>query len=156
MTCFKFIVVGSTQASFLKEGEQFYIDRLKHYIRLEWFEVKGSKIKKGVPDLKILDAEAEAICSRLNSSDYIVTLDSGGTSFSSETFALHMQKLIMKQSHIALLIGGPLGLAPTLLSKSMESWSLSKMTFTHEMTRLIILEQVYRAFTILNGEKYHK
>jgi len=156
MACFKFIVVAPTQASFLKEGEQLYIDRLKHYTRLEWFEVKDSKIKKGVSGLKILDAEAKAICSRLNPSDYLVTLDPGGTQFSSEAFALHLQKLIMKQSNIALVIGGPLGLALPLLSKSMESWSLSKMTFTHEMARMIILEQIYRAFTILNGEKYHK
>ena len=156
MACFKFIVVGPTQASFLKEGEQLYIDRLKHYTRLKWAEVKESKIKKGISDLEILDAEAKAICSRLNSSDYLVTLDPDGNQFSSEAFSSHIQKLIMKQSNIALLIGGPLGLAPSLLSRSMESWSLSKMTFTHEMTRLIILEQLYRAFSILNGEKYHK
>ena len=156
MACFKFIVVGPTQASYLKDGEQLYIDRLKHYTRLEWLEVKESKIKKGIPDLKILDVEAKAICSKLNTSDYLVTLDPAGTQFSSEAFASHMQKLIMKQSNIALLIGGPLGLSPSLLSRSMESWSLSKMTFTHEMARLVMLEQLYRVFTILNGEKYHK
>ena len=156
MACFKFIVVGPTQAPFLKEGEQLYLDRLKHYTRLEWFEVKESKIKKGVSNLKILDVEAKAICSRLTPSDYLVTLDPGGTQFSSKAFASHIQKLIMKQSNIALLIGSPMGLAPSLLAESMESWSLSKMTFTHEMTRLIILEQIYRVFTIINGEKYHK
>ncbi len=151
------IVVDRTRSPFLKEGELFYIDRLNKYTRVEWIEVKPAMIKKGRPADEVLTAEGQAIARRLMPRDYLVALDRSGHQYDSVGLADWLDKLSMDHSGwISFVIGGPLGLSKDLLKRAPQVLSLSRLTLTHEMCRLLFLEQIYRAFTIMKGEKYHK
>jgi 23S rRNA (pseudouridine1915-N3)-methyltransferase len=152
----RIIVVDRTRSRFLKEGESFYLDRLGRYVRTEWVQVKPTKIKKGRPVLDILAAEGESILRNFTSGDYLVALDRSGRTLDSEGLASWIEALSLSQDRIAFVIGGPLGLSTTVLERAHEILSLSQLTLTHEMSRLLLLEQLYRAFTIIHGEKYHK
>jgi len=153
----KTIVVDRTRSPFLKEGESFYLKRLRNYVQMEWTEVKPTKIKKGFPEAEILTTEARSIAQKLGPRDYLVPLHSAGHPFNSEELAAWLDGLSTQTGGpITFIIGGPLGLSQDLLDRGQKSLSLSRLTLTHEMARLILLEQLYRAFTILRGEKYHK
>lgn len=150
------IVVDRTRSPFLKQGESFYLDRLRRYARLEWVEVKPAKIRKGGTADKVLALEGASISKRLLPRDYVIALDRAGKSYDSEGFAGRIQKLSITQGRLTFVVGGPLGLSTELLNGANEILSLSRFTLTHEMSRLLFLEQLYRAFTIINNEKYHK
>jgi 23S rRNA (pseudouridine1915-N3)-methyltransferase len=152
----KFIVVDRTRAPFLAQGESFYLDRLKRYVHTEWIETKPASIKKGRPIHTILAEEGDAIAKRLLAREYIIALDRTGTEYDSEGLATRIEQLSLLHSHLTLIIGGPLGLPGKILDSAHEKFCLSKLTLTHEMSRLLLLEQLYRAFTIINNEKYHK
>ncbi|MCP4683558.1 MAG: 23S rRNA (pseudouridine(1915)-N(3))-methyltransferase RlmH [Desulfobacterales bacterium] len=152
----KIIVVDRTRSPFLQQGESIYLDRLSGYARAEWMEVRPVKIKKGTPTEKILDMEGDAIAKRLKQKDYIIALDRLGKTYTSEGLARQIEKLSFRGIGLAFIIGGPLGLSKKILGMADEIISLSQLTLTHEMSRLILLEQLYRAFTIMNNEKYHK
>ncbi len=153
----KIIVVDRTKSSFLKAGESFYLERLRKYVQVEWVEVKPAKIKKGRPDKEILSTEGQAIARKLAPRDYMVPLDRSGHEFDSEELAAWLDSLSTSTGGWAsFIIGGPLGLSGELLDRAGTILSLSRLTMTHEMSRLLLLEQLYRAFTILRGEKYHK
>ncbi len=151
------IVVDRTKSPFLKAGESFYLERLKRYVQAEWVEVKPTKIKKGRPSEEILITEEKKISQRLAVGDYLVTLDRSGHEHDSAGLAAWLNKLSTGVwDRVSFIIGGPLGLSREILERSQKVLSLSKLTLTHEMSRLLLLEQLYRAFTILRGEKYHK
>jgi len=153
----RIIVVGRTKAPFLKEGEAFFLDRLRRYARVEWIEVKPSKMIKSRSIEEILTEEGEAMARRLDRGDYLVTLDRLGRQFDSEGLSRWLDKLSTSvRGWICFIIGGPLGVSKEILERSHKSLSLSKLTLTHEMSRLLVLEQLYRAFTILRGGRYHK
>ena len=152
----KIIVVDRTRSPFLKEGESFYLDRLKRYAQTEWVEVKPESIKKGKPSARILAAEGDSITKKFLPRDYLIALDRTGKAFDSEGLAERINELSFSQDRLAFVIGGPLGLSKEILKKAHEILSLSRLTLTHEMSRLLLLEQLYRAFTIINNEKYHK
>jgi 23S rRNA (pseudouridine1915-N3)-methyltransferase len=153
----KILVVDRTKAVFLKQGEDFYQKRLKHYAALEWVEIKPIKILKSKSSAEIMAAEAQVIKKSLQPRDYLIALDRRGESLSSEELAEWLKRLALNgQGPVVFLIGGPLGLDRELLQQAQKILSLSNLTLTHEMSRLILLEQLYRAFTILKGEKYHK
>jgi 23S rRNA (pseudouridine1915-N3)-methyltransferase len=153
----KIIVVDHTRSPFLKEGEVFYLDRLRKYIQVDWVEVKPVKISQGGSEQRILAVEGERILQRLGQRDYSVCLDRSGSEYDSERFAAWLDSLLNKgEQWMSFIIGGPLGVSNDVLNQSREVLSLSQFTLTHEMSRLILLEQLYRAFTILRGQKYHK
>ena len=153
----KFIVVDRTRSPFLKEGESYHLERLRKYARVEWIEVKPAKIKKGIPTEEILASEGESIAKRFAPNDYLVTLDRSGHEYDSEELAVWLNSLSTSvRGYVCFIIGGPLGLSGKILDQAHKVLSLSKLTLTHEMTRLFIIEQIYRALTILKGEKYHK
>ena len=152
----KIIVIDRTRSRFLREGEAFYLDRLKRYAQTEWLEVKPSKMTKGKTDALVLAEEGQAIWKRLNRRDYMISLDRKGKDIDSKGLATHIEKLSLSHDRLAFVIGGPLGLSKEVLRGAQESLSLSKLTLTHEMSRLLLLEQLYRAFTIIHKEKYHK
>ena len=153
----RIIVVDRTRSPFLKEGEVFYLDRLRKYVQVDWVGVKPVKISQGRPAPEILAAEGERIVQKLAQGDHSVCLDRSGNQYDSERFAAWLNSLINKgEQWVSFIIGGPLGLSKDILHRSREVLSLSQFTLTHEMSRLILLEQLYRAFTILRGEKYHK
>lgn len=153
----KLIVVDRTRQQFLREGEEFYIQRIRRYAGMEWNEVKPAKIKKSRTEEEILGEEAENILKKIGPRDYTVAMDRSARSRTSEEMALWLEGLQQKGVEcIAFLIGGPLGLSKNVLNSAHEGFSLSRLTLTHEMSRLVLLEQIYRSFTILRGEKYHK
>jgi len=152
----KIIVVDKTRSPFLKQGESFYLERLQRYACVEWVEVKPAKIRKGSPAEKVLALEGASLSKQLLPRDYIISLDRVGKSYGSKGFAGKVQKLAVTQKRVAFVIGGPLGLSAEILDGANEVLSLSRFTLTHEMSRLLLLEQLYRAFTIIHNEKYHK
>ncbi len=131
--------------------------RLQSYAQVEWIEVKPVRMTKGRPEEEILHLEGQALIRKRGPKDYLVALDRTGRQYGSEEFAGRLEKVAMNASGgITFMIGGPLGLSGDVLAESDEILSLSRFTFTHEMSRVLLLEQIYRAFTILKGEKYHK
>ena len=145
----KLLVVDRTRSSFLKEGEAFYLERLKKYIQVDWIEVKAVKIGKG--------KEAQALANKWSPGDHIVALDRTGRLYDTEKLAAWLGRLSTQASGwVCFVIGGPLGLPREFLDQARDILSLSRLTLTHEMSRLVLLEQLYRSLTILRGEKYHK
>ncbi len=152
----KIMVVDKTRSSFLAEGETFYLNRLKKYVHAERVEIKPTRIKKGRSSQVVLKEEGQNMAKNLSAQDYMIALDITGKSYDSEGLAEHMARLFMSQSRLVFTIGGPLGLSTDILNMADETLSLSRLTLTHEMSRLILLEQLYRAFTIIHHENYHK
>ena len=152
----KIIVVGRTRLNFINEGQHFYLKRLKRYAHIEWVETRPAKMVKGKSTQGILAEEGMAIAKRLLDRDYVIVLDRTGKAYDSEKLASRIERLTLSQSEIVFIVGGPLGLSNKILDRANEILSLSSLTFTHEMSRLFLLEQLYRAFTILRNEKYHK
>jgi 23S rRNA (pseudouridine1915-N3)-methyltransferase len=153
----KFIMVDKTKASFLKEGEAFYLDRIKRYTRTEWIEVRPVRITKGIKDEEVKSIEGQAILQKVNTGDHLIALDKSGRQYDSEELAEWLKTLAVNiRGSVCFTIGGPVGLSTEALQKAGSILSLSRMTLTHEMSRIVLLEQIYRAFTIMQGEKYHK
>jgi len=153
----KFIIVDKTRAQFLKEGEDFYLDRIKRYTQTEWIEVRPTRLIKGISDEEVKRAEGQAISQKVVPGDFLIALDKSGKQYDSEGLAEWLKKLSVDvRGSVAFTIGGPVGLSAEIIQKAGSVMSLSKMTLTHEMSRIILLEQIYRAFTIMKGEKYHK
>ena len=153
----KCMVMDKTRSPFLREGESFYLDRLRRYAQVQWIEVKPVKIKKGRSEGTILAAEAKAIESRLDRRDFRVVLDRTGEAYTSEGLAAWLNRMAVREpGWITFIIGSPLGLSKDITGSAGKVLSLSRLTLTHEMTRLVLLEQLYRGMTILKGEKYHK
>ncbi|MFC1868906.1 23S rRNA (pseudouridine(1915)-N(3))-methyltransferase RlmH [Thermodesulfobacteriota bacterium] len=153
----RFIVVDRTRSSFLKEGEAFYLKRLQRYAPVEWVEVRSTKIKKDRQGEEILKKEGLAIARRLKPKDYLIALDRSGRQYDSEELAAWLKRLSINiRGWLCFIIGGPVGLSREILDRADERLSLSSLTLTHEMSRLFLVEQVYRSFTIIKGQKYHK
>ena len=156
----KIIAVGKIKENYLKEGINEYLVRLSPYAKTEIVEVSDSKVKDNPNEsdiLKVINEEGERILSKLNSSEYVINLDLNKKEFDSVEFSKFIEsKLVEGGSSITFVIGGSYGLSQKVKDRANYSISLSKMTFLHQMTRLILLEQIYRSFKILNNETYHK
>lgn len=152
----KIIVIDRTRSPFLKQGESFYLDRLRRYANAEWVEVKPARITQGRPIEDILKAEGISIAKRFVQQEYNIALDRSGKVYDSKGLAARIEQLSFNNNRLTFIIGGPLGLSKRILDSANEVFSLSKLTLTHEMSRLLLLEQLYRAFTIINNERYHK
>lgn len=150
----KLICVGKVKDKHLKALIDDYASKINHYHKLEIIEVKDEAIKDN--EKIVLDLEAERVLSKINSDEYVILLDLHGNSIDSITLAEKIDKLFIKNSKISFVIGGSLGLGEALIARANERIKLSALTFLHQMTRLIILEQIYRSFKILNNETYHK
>jgi 23S rRNA (pseudouridine1915-N3)-methyltransferase len=149
--------VDKTREKYFEAAAEEYLKRLQRYVNLEVVIVKGEKLAGGKPDAQIISAEAARIRAQFEKNEFRVALDRRGDQFTSDEFAEFFSTLMNRGiSQMGFIIGGPLGLPETLLRECEKTLSFSKMTFTHEMSRVILLEQIYRAFTILNHEKYHK
>ena len=153
----KFIVVDRTRSPFLREGEAHYLDRLKRYAQIEWVEIKPSRIVKGRSGQEILDTEGREITKRLASSDYLIALDLSGKQYDSEGLASWLKDLRTGiRGKACFVVGGPVGLSKKIIDQADTILSLSRLTLTHEMSRLFLIEQLYRAFTIIEGHRYHR
>ena len=151
----KFLIIGKTAFDYLKVGEEVYQDRLKHYCSFERIEVQDVKNPKNLSKDEIKRKEASSILTKLAANDFLVLLDENGKVFSSNEFAIWIAKRQSLPQNIVFLIGGAYGFDGSLYERMNMKLALSKMTFSHQMVRVIFLEQLYRAFTIIKGEPYH-
>lgn len=156
----KIICVGKLKEKFLKEGIGEFQKRIKTYANLEIVEVKDEACPENSSELemeKIKEVEGERILSKISKGAYVIALDIGGKSLTSEDFAKKIEDLSVEGiSSIDFIIGGSLGLSEGVKNKSDYKLSFSKFTFPHGLMRLILVEQVYRAFRIINNHPYHK
>ena len=153
----KLILVGKTKEDWIKEGINHYQKLLKKYVDLKIIEIKEEKITKSKDEKTILDSEGERIAKHLEKNALGVVLDVKGKEFSSKEFAnFFKENLNCRYNHFIFILGGALGVSEKIWEVCPLKLSLSQMTFTHELSRIIILEQIYRAFSILAGAKYHK
>lgn len=156
----KLYVIGKIKDAYLDIGIKDYLTRLKPYVDISIFEVKDESIKVNASEKEIeiaKDKEGERILKLLRKDDYLIGLDLNKKQYKSEDFAdFLMQNLVKNGSSVSFVIGGSYGLSNALKARCNDSFSLSNMTFTHQMTRLILLEQIYRSFKIINNEIYHK
>lgn len=150
----KLICVGRVKDASLKALIDDYQKRIQKYHKLEAIEVKDEPIRDNGKE--VLDIEASRIMSKIDKDDYVILLDLHGESLDSISFAKKIDKLFVSYSKITFVIGGSLGLGEEVKKRANYRLKLSDMTFLHQMTRLIILEQIYRCFKILNHETYHK
>ena len=155
----KVYCIGKIKEQYLKDGINEYIKRISPYSSIEIIEVADSKVKDNPNQSDINKAKNEEgdRVLKLIKTDYLIGLDMNKPEFTSEEFAEFInKKLVEGGSNISFVIGGSYGLSDALKARCNTSISLSKLTFLHQMTRLILLEQIYRAFKILNNETYHK
>lgn len=152
----KLIVVGKTVDEYLKKGIQLYITRIGFYIKFELIEIPELKGVKSISFEQIKELEADLIVRQIDTSDVVVLLDERGSAFRSIEFAEFInKKMIAGTKTLTFIVGGAYGFSERIYSRSNGSISLSKMTFSHQMVRLIFVEQLYRAFSILKNEPYH-
>lgn len=153
----KIIALGKIKEKFLKDGINEFLKRLTPYASVEIIELSAIEIKDENLTAKVLEQEAEKILAHVKDNSFVITLEINGANFSSEKFA---QKLddISKQGYneIIFVIGSSCGIAPIVSKRADLKLSLSNMTFLHQFARLILVEQIYRAFKIIKGETYHK
>lgn len=149
----KIITVGSIKEKYLKDAIEEYSKRLKKYTSIELVEVKDEGL---VEEQKAIILEAEKIKKYLSNKDYIITLEIEGKELSSPEFAEKLNQIQIENSNIVFIIGGSYGLSQEIKQLSKMHLSFSKMTFPHQLFRVLLLEQIYRAFKILNNESYHK
>ena len=152
----KLLVIGKTDHKNLHPLIEEYQNRLKHYVKFELEVIPDIKNVKNLSELQQKQKEGTLILSRLQTTDQLVLLDDKGKHFTSVEFSEYLQKKMnagMKQ--LVLVVGGPYGFSDAVYEKSNGKISLSKMTFSHQMIRLFVIEQLYRGFTILKNEPYH-
>lgn len=151
------VFVGKTSFQEMDAGIRKYLDRLRHYIRMEIHLVKAEKISSKISEGMVCEREGERVLKLLNAQDYLIVWDPEGRQMDSQRFAVFLDHLQNTGTPaVWMVIGGPLGVSPGLLERANSVLSLSRMTFPHDMARLMVAEQLYRAFTILKGEPYHK
>ncbi|MBR4377552.1 MAG: 23S rRNA (pseudouridine(1915)-N(3))-methyltransferase RlmH [Bacilli bacterium] len=155
----KLYCIGKIKEQYLKDGINEYVKRISPYSNIEIVEVADSKVKDNPnsADISIAKNEEGERVLKLLKNDYLIGLDMNKPEFTSEEFASFLdKKMVEGGSNISFVIGGSYGLSDALKARCNTSISLSKLTFLHQMTRLILLEQIYRGFKILNNETYHK
>ena len=146
--------IGKTDEKYLVEGIDKYLTRLKHYTKIEYDVLKD--VRPGQTPEETLKREADLILSKLKADDVLVIMDERGQAYDSIGFAQYVQKLQNTSAkNVVFLIGGAFGHYDTIRQRAQHAISLSRMTFSHQMVRLFLVEQLYRAFTIIRGEKYH-
>ena len=156
----KIYAIGKIKENYLKLGIDEYLKKIKPYCQVEIVEVNDEAIPNNPNDSEIEIAknkEGEKVLQLLKNSEYLIGLDLDKKEFKSPEFAEYLNKKLENSgASISFVIGGSYGLSDQLKNRCNDSISLSKMTFLHQMTRLILLEQIYRSFKILRNETYHK
>ena len=156
----KIFAIGKIKETYLKEGINEYLNRIKPYCSIEIVEVNDESVSDNPKEAeisKVKDIEGYRVLKLLKPSDYLIGLDLNKKQYTSPEFAKYLEnKFVQGGSSISFVIGGSYGLSDALKARCNDSISLSNMTFLHQMTRLILLEQIYRAFKINRNETYHK
>ena len=152
----KLVVVGKTDDKYILEGIKKYTSRLKHYITFEYTELPDIKNSRNMSREQQKKIEGEALLKTVRAGDQIIVLDEKGKMFTSREFASYLEKhMVSGVKRVVFFVGGPYGFSDEVYSKAADKISLSKMTFSHQLVRLIFFEQIYRAMTIIRNEPYH-
>ncbi|MCI7311036.1 MAG: 23S rRNA (pseudouridine(1915)-N(3))-methyltransferase RlmH [Prevotella sp.] len=151
----EFLLVGKTTSKIFAEGMDDYVKRINHYLSFSCVVIPELKNTKKLTEAQQKTAEGELILKKIASDDYLVLLDEHGKELRSIEFATWMEKKQHNTRKLVFVVGGPYGFSDEVYQRCNEKISLSKMTFSHQMIRLIFTEQVYRACTIIKGEPYH-
>lgn len=153
----KIIALGKIKERFLKDGINEFLKRLTPYTSIEIIELMPIEIKDENLTDKILEQEGEKILGLIKDDSYVIALEISGKQLSSEEFASKINEITMNGAgELIFVIGSSCGLSKNVSSRANFKMSISRMTFLHQFARLILVEQIYRAFKILKGEKYHK
>lgn len=153
----KIIALGKIKENFLKSGTDEFLKRLTPYAPVEVVEIPAIEIKDDNLTEKILDEEGEKILSHIKPRSFVITMEINGRQLSSEEFSQKLENLINEgTTELIFVIGSSCGLSTKVSARADFKMSMSKMTFLHQFARLILIEQIYRAFKIMRGEKYHK
>ncbi|TFJ92001.1 23S rRNA (pseudouridine(1915)-N(3))-methyltransferase RlmH [Lentibacillus salicampi] len=154
------IAVGKLKEKYLKQGIEEYLKRLSPYAKVRIVELAGEKAPENMSEAEMREVkrkEGERILSNIGRDTYVITLEISGKMLTSEKFAVKLDELTTYgNSKIAFIIGGSIGISEEVQKRSDFALSFSKLTFPHQMMRMILLEQVYRAFRIIRHEPYHK
>ncbi len=152
----KLIIIGKTKSKFLLDGENEYQKRLKHYCEFSELIIPNIKNAGKLSKNELKAKEGSLILDSLKNSDYVILLDNKGIMLSSiELSEFLNKKMVSSANEIVFVVGGAFGFSESVYKRANTKLSLSKMTFSHQMVRMVFKEQIYRAFTILKGEKYH-
>lgn len=150
------IVIGKTEREYLSKGIAEYSKRVNYYIPFEIVYINDLKNTKNLSQEQQKEMEGTLILKTLDASDYVVLLDEHGKEFKSIEFSKYIErKMINVPKRLVFIVGGPYGFSDAIYERASEKISLSKMTFPHDMIRLIFTEQLYRAMTIMRNEPYH-
>lgn len=153
----KIIALGKIKEKFLKEGIDEFLKRLTPYASVEIVELSPIEIKDENLTAKVLEQEGEKILAQIKPNSYVITMEINGATFSSEKFSQKIEEIANQgYNEIVFVIGSSCGISPTVSNRADFKLSLSKMTFLHQFARLLLVEQIYRAFKIQKGETYHK
>jgi len=153
---FHFWTVGKGHEPYVKEGVELFTKRIANYFPVEWKIIAMPKNAATLGEIDLKKKEAEIIINALQKDDYLVLLEERGKQLSSEELATFIQSRANESiKNIIFLIGGAYGVGESVLHRANYKWSLSQLVFPHQLVRLILAEQVYRACSILRNEKYH-
>jgi 23S rRNA (pseudouridine1915-N3)-methyltransferase len=148
------VAVGRDRSGLYAPAVDEYAGRLARYVKFELVEVPEARRQAGTPRAK--EEEAEALLARIGPRDRVVALDERGDEETSVAFARRVERWLQRGQDVALVVGGSDGLARAVLDRADEKLALSRLTLAHRLARLVLVEQLYRAMTILRGEPYHK
>ena len=155
MRSIRLVWVGKTQESYLRNGISAYMKKLSHYIKIDSYEIKPAQYVSGTLNKWRLQ-ETKNMMKKMDASELNIFLDQSGERQTSKDLAKCFEKQISYGiSRVNFFVGGAYGIEKSILPSGIQFLSLSEMTFTHQMVRLFLLEQIYRAFTIIRGEPYH-
>lgn len=150
------VACGNKMPSWVYEAFQEYTKRLQENISISLIEIPLLRRGKSTDQARIMEKEMLQMQAAIPQSAHIIALEINGESFTSEALAKKLSDLQLNNSHLCFLIGGPEGLSPTLVSQSHAQWSLSKLTLPHTIVRIVLVEALYRAWSIQNNHPYHK
>lgn len=148
------VAVGKDRSGLFAPAAEEYAGRIARYVRFEVVEVPEARRHAGTPRAR--DEEGESLLAKLGERERVVLLDERGTEETSEAFARRVERWLARGQDVALVVGGSDGLAEAVRARGQETLALSRMTLAHRLARVVLLEQLYRALTILRGEPYHK
>jgi 23S rRNA (pseudouridine1915-N3)-methyltransferase len=156
----KLVTVGKLKEKYLIQGINEYLKRLNSYAKMEIIEVPDEKAPEKLSDaemLQVKEKEGQRILGKINDNEYVFVLAINGKQLSSEEFSKEIEQLgISGKSNLTFVIGGSLGLSDSVLRRSNQQISFGRLTYPHQLMRLVLVEQIYRGFRIMKGEPYHK
>ena len=155
----RILCIGKMKDKALHMLEEEYVKRLKAFAKIEITEVKdepNERVEREKEAVLAMEKEGERALAQIKDNDFVILLDLHGSHWDSETFAKKLERWQASGSNLTFVIAGSLGPSQALVRRADVRWKLSDLTFTHLMTRVLVLEQIYRGFMIINGRKYHK